>query len=45
MPAKKTNPWFAHVKAYAKEHNMSYKDALKVAGATYVKLEDRKQKN
>ena len=38
MPAKKVNPWFAHVKKYAAEHNMNYKDALGKAGATYVKV-------
>lgn len=29
--------WIAHVKAYAKQHGCSYKDALKRAGATYKK--------
>ena len=29
--------WIAHVKQYAKKHNMSYKDALKKAGSTYKK--------
>jgi hypothetical protein len=29
--------WIAHVKAYAKQHGCSYKDALKRAGATYRK--------
>lgn len=32
------NAWFDHVKAYAKEHNMAYRFALKEAGATYTKL-------
>jgi len=31
------SPWIAHVKAYAKEHNISYKDALKKASSTYQK--------
>jgi hypothetical protein len=26
---KKTSPWIAHVKAYAKKHNMKYNEALK----------------
>jgi hypothetical protein len=26
---KKTSPWIAHCKAFAKKHNMSYRDALK----------------
>jgi len=29
--------WIAHVKAYAKQHGCSYKEALKRAGATYKK--------
>lgn len=29
--------WIAHVKAYAKQHGCSYKDALKRASATYKK--------
>ena len=29
--------WIAHVKQYAKTHNMSYKDALKKAGSTFKK--------
>jgi hypothetical protein len=28
---KKTSPWIAHCKAFAKKHNMSYRDALKDA--------------
>ena len=32
--AKKSS-WIAHVKSYAKKHNISYKDALKKAGASY----------
>lgn len=23
------NPWIAHLKAYAKKHNMSYREAMK----------------
>ena len=39
MPPK-SNPWFAHVKAYAKAHNMSYRDALKNPGckSSYKKM-------
>lgn len=29
--------WVAHVKEYAKKHNVSYKEALSKAGATYKK--------
>ena len=29
--------WIAHVKAYAKKHKMSYKDALSKASASYKK--------
>ena len=32
--AKKSS-WVDHVKSYAKKHNISYKDALKKAGASY----------
>jgi len=32
-----TNPWIQHVKQYAKEHNLSYKDALKKARPSYQK--------
>jgi len=31
------NPWLVHVKKYQKEHNCSYKDALKGAKATYMR--------
>jgi hypothetical protein len=31
------NKWIAHVKAYAKKHNISYKDALKKAKSSYKK--------
>jgi len=31
-----------HVKKYAKDHNVSYRDALKQAGATYVKKQKTK---
>ena len=34
---KKTSPWISHVKAYAKEHNIKYGEALKKASATYKK--------
>ncbi len=29
------NPWIEHVKNYAKDHNLSYKDALKEAKSSY----------
>ena len=29
--------WITHVKQYAKDNNMSYKEALKKAGLTYKK--------
>ena len=28
--------WIAHVKQYAKTHNISYKDAFKKAGSTMI---------
>lgn len=31
------NSWIAHVKDYAKKHNISYREALKQAKATYKK--------
>ena len=31
----KTNPWIAHVKAYAKKHNISYGDAISKARPSY----------
>ena len=31
----KTNPWIAHVKAYAKKHNLSYGDAISKARPSY----------
>lgn len=34
---KKTSPWIAHCKKVAKEQNLSYKDAMKVAKSTYRK--------
>ena len=37
MGAKKTSPWIAHVKAYAKAHSIKYKDALKAAAPSYKK--------
>ena len=33
----KTNPWIAHVKAYAKKHNLSYGDAISKARSSYHK--------
>lgn len=35
--AKPAGGWIAHVKAYAKQHGCSYKDALSRASATYKK--------
>ena len=32
---KKANPWIEHVKAYAKEHNISYRDAIKESKSSY----------
>jgi len=29
--------WITHVKQYAKDHNITYRDALKKAGSTYKK--------
>jgi hypothetical protein len=31
------SPWITHVKAYKKEFSVSFKDALKLAGATYTR--------
>ena len=31
------NPWIAHVRAYAKENNMKYNEALEFASKTYKK--------
>mgnify|MGYP003147612617 CR=1 FL=1 len=33
----KAGSWIAHVKAFAKKNNMSYKEALSKAGASYKK--------
>ena len=30
--------WITHVKIYAKEHNISYREALKKASSTYKKI-------
>ena len=32
-----TNPWVEHCKKYAKDHNISYKEALKQAKSSYTK--------
>jgi hypothetical protein len=29
--------WITHVKQYAKDHNITYREALKKAGSTYKK--------
>jgi len=34
---KKTSPWITHVKKVAKQKNISYKEALKVAKESYKK--------
>lgn len=34
MP-KKQSSWIAHVKAYAKKHNLKFGDAMKQAKSTY----------
>ena len=33
----KSNAWIDHVKKTAEEKNISYRDALKIAGQTYKK--------
>ena len=33
------NPWISHVKKYAIENNISYKDAMKSAKSSYVKVD------
>ena len=38
--------WIEHCKRYAKDHNVTYKEALKLASETYVKKKDsNKAKN
>lgn len=32
------NPWISHVKQYAADNNLSYKDAMKQAKSTYQKV-------
>ena len=34
---KKSNAWIDHVKHVAEEKNISYREALKIAGQTYKK--------
>jgi hypothetical protein len=34
---RKPSPWIAHVKAYAAQHGLSYKDAMSQAKASYKK--------
>ena len=34
---KKTNRWISHVKDVAKTKNITYREALKIASATYTK--------
>ena len=34
---KKSNAWIDHVKKIVEEKNISYRDALKIAGQTYKK--------
>jgi len=37
------NPWISHVKKYALDNNLSYKDAMKQAKSTYQKVGGSKQ--
>lgn len=37
---KKSNPWIEHIKKYSKDHNISYKEAIKASHSTYVKKEN-----
>lgn len=37
------NPWISHVKQYAADNNLSYKDAMKQAKTTYQKVGGSKQ--
>jgi hypothetical protein len=34
---RKPSPWIEHVRSYAKQHNISYKDAMSAAKASYKK--------
>ena len=34
---KKPNNWITHVKSVAESNNLSYREALKIAGQTYTK--------
>lgn len=38
---KKSNPWIEHIKKYSKDHNISYKEAIKASHSTYVKKEKK----
>ena len=40
-----TNPWIEHVKSYAIEHNISYREALSQAKETYVKSGGSRKSN
>jgi hypothetical protein len=42
QPQSKQVTWIEHVKKYAKEHKLSYRDALKKAKSTYVKKQKTK---
>jgi len=33
----RANPWISHVKQYAADHNVSYREAMKSAKASYKK--------
>ena len=37
VKVKKPNNWITHVKEVAESNNMSYRNALKIAGQTYTK--------
>ena len=37
------SPWIEHVKAYAKQHNVSYRQALTDSRSTYTPVSKRKK--
>jgi hypothetical protein len=39
---RKASPWVEHVKKYARENNVSYREAMKLAKSTYAKQEKTK---
>lgn len=42
---KVDNPWIAHLRAYAKEHKLSFKDAMKVEECLSEYKNKKEQKN